>query len=114
MSRAFAIDRLCALQRAPGMWAHTREAFAAQVALLLELLDVDPRKLVQREFEVPHTCAADPAKLVAPVDDLWARGFIDQALALAGIEHTPMCRLLDGPSRKRGMPFTCICGAQKP
>lgn len=28
--------------------------------------------------------------------------------------HSPMCRLLDGPARKRGWPFTCICGVQKP
>jgi hypothetical protein len=44
-SRTFAIERLRALRRAPSMFAYTREAFAVQVALLLELLDVDTRTL---------------------------------------------------------------------
>jgi hypothetical protein len=124
VNREFAIDRLRALWRTPTLWAATREAFAAQVALLLELLDVDPRVLVQKAFKVPHTCAADRDKLTAPVDDDWARAFVDEAAKLAGLElkrteqelnqagHSSICRLLDSPARRRGMPFVCTCGVQ--
>lgn len=86
MSREFALERLRALRARPCMWAATREAFAAQVILLLELLDVAAVPLMQKEFRVPHTCAADRDKLIAPVDDDWAHAFINEAAALAGLE----------------------------
>lgn len=86
MSRLFAVERLRGLRRTPRMWAFTREAFAAQVLLLLELLDAPVVPLMQKAFRVPHTCAADPDKLIAEVDDDWARAFIDDAVALAGLE----------------------------
>ncbi len=31
-----------------------------------------------------------------------------------GVGHTAMCRLLDSPARKRGWPFICICGRDRP
>lgn len=94
MNREFALELLRALRARPQMTAHTREAFAAQVVLLLELLDVSAtggcsispeaiRDLHMKTFRVPGTCAADRDKLIAEVDDDWARAFIDDAMKLA-------------------------------
>jgi len=70
------------------MYAATREAFVAQILLLLELLDEHEavRELHQKEFKVSGTCAADRAKLIAPVEDDWARAFVRDALQLASLQ----------------------------
>lgn len=85
----FAVKRLSALRRAPRMFAYTREAFAAQVTTLLDLLGVEHKAVsafMIRTFGVPHTCAADTAKLCTEVDDTWAQALVDEAMALAGLE----------------------------
>lgn len=82
--RARAIERLRALRRTPRMWARTREAFVAQVAVLLDLLGSEGR-IVHDVFKVPGTSAADVASLVAEVDDVWARRLLDEAVVRAGI-----------------------------
>lgn len=54
------------LKKAPKMWAATKEAFVAQVALLLDLVGKtsEAQKLYVREFAVPGTALmqgmADP------------------------------------------------------
>jgi len=40
---------------------------------------------------------------------------VEKAVTVAAPRpHSAMCRLLDSPARKRGWPFICICGADKP
>jgi len=84
--QAFVVKRFNALRRAPGMFAYTREAFAAQVWTLLDLLGVESRLLMVKTFGEPGKCSADIDKLVAEVDDVWARALVDEAMALAGLE----------------------------
>jgi hypothetical protein len=86
VNRPFVIERLRALRRTPGMWAYTREAFAAQIWLLLELVGVEYRSLFEKTFKVPHTCAADTAKLAERLDDSWAQALVNEAAKLAGLE----------------------------
>lgn len=83
----FVVERLRALRRTPRMWACTREAFAAQVALLLEFVGTDPRHLMQKFFfKVPHMCKVDVEKFKTEVDDTWARELINEAAALAELD----------------------------
>ena len=84
--RTFVADRLRVLRRTPQMWSYTREAFAAQVSVLLQLIEVDDRPLHRKIFGIPGTSAADPDKLMARVDDAWAGVYVDEAAALAKLE----------------------------
>lgn len=70
------------------MQAFTREAYVVQVVLLFDLLGALPellREKEQKEFKVPGTCGADRDKLIAPVDDEWARAFLDDVLESTGL-----------------------------
>lgn len=84
MTETFVVERLRALRRTPRMWAFTREAFAAQVALLLELVDA-PQHQVYKCFLTPGTNGASVTEFTKEVDDTWAHALVDEAAVLAGL-----------------------------
>jgi hypothetical protein len=84
--RTFVIERLSALRRTPCMWAYTREAYFAQIVLLVELVGAT---LTYKFFRVPGTCGVNVSALVEKVDDAWAHAQVDDAAILAGLELVP-------------------------
>ena len=78
--RCFVDDRLTAMYARPGMWAGSKEAFALQVTLLVEIasrLDCQqPAKahaLLQKFFPGASSVPSEQ------IDDTWARAVIEIA-----------------------------------
>jgi len=74
--RQFVEDRLTAMHARPGMWAGSKEAFALQVLLLVEIVskdDFDKRRLLRKFFPGTNTVANEP------IEDGWARHVVDTA-----------------------------------
>lgn len=63
--------RIEALRRAPLMFAYTREAFVAQLVLLLDLLDLDGRLLYKEFFSEKDTCRV--VNLSVTLDEIFVR-----------------------------------------
>ncbi len=87
ITRERVIEKLSDLRKRPDMFAYTREAFVAQVALLLDLLGMKPR--IYEVFKVSGTNAADVASLVARIDAVWGRALIDDVTSRVGLELEP-------------------------
>lgn len=80
--RPFVVDRLRAMRDRPCMWAATREAFVAQVVLLLELINApEPRRLYDA-FKIKGTNVAVLEEMAAEVDDNWGRTLVITAAVL--------------------------------
>ena len=73
--RPFVDDRLSAMHARPGMWAYSKEAFALQVALLVEVVsnDFSCARLLSKFF--PGTNAVPKEGF----DDAWARSIVEIA-----------------------------------
>lgn len=84
--RPFVVDRLRAMRDRPCMWAATREAFVAQVVLLLELINAPEPRRVYDVFKIRGTNAAALEQMVAEVDDTWGRTLVVTATLLMGLE----------------------------
>ena len=73
--REFVTKRLAAMERAPGMWASTQEAFGLQLALLVEFTELDkpdmyktpPGLVMQRIFGPGNQTSNEP------LEDDWAK-----------------------------------------
>lgn len=74
--KAFVTKRVKLMHRAPQAWASRREAFALQLLVMLELIEIqDSFNFMARVFGEPGTCAAQG--LDERVDDNWARRLIE-------------------------------------
>ena len=77
-------------------------------ALRAALIGMRPPELLV----IDRPKAAEPVKAEEPIDVILPVAVIRTPVG-RGVGHTPMCRLLDSPARKRGWPFTCICGRDR-
>lgn len=73
--RQFVDDRLVAMHARPGMWAGSKEAFALQVALLVEIVseDFECQRLLKKFFPGSNSIPSEQ------LDDAWARGIVEIA-----------------------------------
>lgn len=71
--RSFVERRLLEMRSCPHMWAWTKEGFAMQVSLLVEIVsDADPSRFIQQIF--PQGTSGSER-----LDDTWACEVIDVA-----------------------------------
>ncbi len=82
----FIKERIHGMQKAPLMWTYTREAFAAQLCVLLELYDQNnygdetTRKFMEEFFGWPGSSIVIDADKKA--DDLWCNKIMNRAKQL--------------------------------
>ena len=78
--RQFVEERLDAMHARPRMWAWTKEGFALQVVLLVEVLageDFKGQHLLGKMF--PENKNGDVASASGSFDDAWAHGVVEIA-----------------------------------
>lgn len=73
--KQFVDSRLTAMHATPDMWAGSKESFALQVALLVEIAteDFEVHRLLKKFFPGTNRISGDP------FDDEWARNIIEIA-----------------------------------
>ena len=74
--RQFVDDRLVAMHAHPGMWSGSKEAFALQVMLLVEIVSDDNfegQRLLKKFFPGTNGVTNEP------IDDEWARRAVEIA-----------------------------------
>lgn len=74
--RQFVDERLSVMHARPRMWAGSKEAFALQLLLLVEIVaeeNFDCRSLLGKLFPGTNAISNDP------IDDAWARGAVEIA-----------------------------------
>lgn len=87
--RQFVDDRLTAMHARPGMWAGSKEAFALQVVLLVEIVseNFECRRLLAKFFPGTNRVSSDP------LDDAWARGIVEIARAALSVPNGNVVRI---------------------
>lgn len=71
--------------QAPRLYAHTQEAFIAQITILLIVAGVDAvhvQRYHEKIFGIANSALVDTDKLLTPVQDEWARDRVAEALKI--------------------------------
>lgn len=81
-----ALELLDKMHTAPAMWAYTKEAFVAQVAIILDFTgDMSGQDFMRKMFPRPSNMTVLVTTLTGPFEDSWAREVVNYAKPLIRI-----------------------------